>query len=279
MARRASGKSDRAASRDARRRTPAELLEEVIALDRAPDDANAESRRAALEAEAATAGMRLTSVEIIEDPIPDPDIEAMAPADRARLEAIAQRLFEDGASQVAALEDLRSRYAHIPTIWNYLAVALEDADEHDRAVALVAETAERFPEYLFGVCNHARQLLEAGDLDGAREILETGPLGQRLSLTAMCPGRTRFHITEAMTLAFTAAHFLALTDRMDAALVQLEMLQQLAPDHPTTQALEEDLEILTMAQRLAGAEQRIGRKAKRRSKKRSKKQSKKRSSG
>lgn len=260
MAGRAGGK--RGQARTGAGRSPADLLREVVALEKKGDSPEASARRAELEAEAAAIGSCLISIEIVDEPIPDPDIEALPPEDRAELERIAERLFDDGASMVKALERLRRRHEHIPLLWNFLMVALVAAGKSDRAERLASETAERFPDYLFGVCNEAYRRLRAGDVEGAGELLETGPRGPRMTLTGMCPGRTRFHITEAVTLARTAGMYLLETGRIEAAMTQIEMLLAIAPDDPTLCELEAELECAALIEVVAAGARRMGRGAK-----------------
>lgn len=213
-------------------------------------------RRAAADDSKEASGLRHLSMEIVEESIPDPDIEAMPREDRERLVQIAQRLMDDPAGQVAALEELRERYEHIPTIWNYLAAALRGVDAA-RADQLTRETAERFPDYLFGVCAAEQLLLQEGDIEAAGALLERGPHGPRLTLPDMCPGRTRFHISEAIALGATVGAYYCAIDRIDDAKTQLEILQQIAPEAPQTEALEEQILFSAMFRRLGS---RIGRK-------------------
>jgi len=233
------------------------LLREIAALDDLDDEAQRQAKRAVLEAHARQLGMKCFNFDIVEEPIPDPLIDAVPWRDRTRLAEITQRMHDNPASQLAALEELAKRYPHIPMIRNHLAGALDAAGHHERAETMITETVRLFPDYLFGICNHVMLLLVAGKIDEARAILEDGPSGPRLFLGDVCPGRPTFHVSEVVAFCGMVGQYFLSTQRIDAARVQLQMLRSVAPDHPQTKNLAKRMNEVASMNVVLGAIEKI----------------------
>ncbi len=212
-----------------RRRAASDLLKRVTALDAASDPTAAEEDRASLLAQASDMGMRVASLTITEEPIPDPAMDALLPIDRARFNAIWNDMFISPHSHVADLEQLVERYPNAPILRNQFAVALERAGQRERARNVIAETARLFPRYLIGICNHAMVLVTEGKIDEARALLEEGPR-PLLMLVDFDPPRDTFHISEVVAHAAMLGHYLLATGRFEDAQMPLELLEQIAPD-------------------------------------------------
>jgi hypothetical protein len=116
-----------------------------------------------------------------------------------------------------------------------------------------------FPSYLFGFCITA--LLARGDIDEARNLVETGPAGPRFMLTAFDPSRTVFHISEATAYSAMVGHYFLSTDRPQLAEVQLQMLEDTAPDSPQTQILAQRIERIGSLLQVKNAVARLAAKA------------------
>lgn len=214
------------------RREAARLMAEMEALDRAPDGPETRAKRAELRARAQALGVALISLTITEDPIPDPEIEALSGADRRAVMDVNEALYARPAEQVERIRELIAKHPRILMLRSHLYVALSHAKQDVEAERVVAALAAEFPEYIFGVCNYVLLLMQTGRIDEARAIMETGPRGWRFSLTSFDATRDTFHITEAVTLAVTLGRYFLATGRTREAGTQLEMLEQIAPDHP-----------------------------------------------
>lgn len=209
----------------------------MAAIDHATDQASAESARDRLREQARALGMRLVSFTVTEDPIPDPALDSLPPADLRRIAAISRDMHARPQRHVAELERLTAEYPHIPMLFNHLAGALEAAGQRDRAVQIISETARRFPTYIFAFCNHVMMLVSQGKIEEARSLVETGPRGPIFTLVDFDPMRDTFHISEAISHAAMVGHYMLATGRRGAAEAQLKMLRESAADSPQYRSL------------------------------------------
>lgn len=217
-------------------------------------------------------GVRLVSFTVTEEAIADPALDALPRTDLDRIAAISQEMCTRPAAHVAELELLAARHSHIPMLWNHLAGALEAAGERERAERIIADTARRFPRYVFAFCSFVMALLARGEIDEARTLVETGPRGPVFVLTDFDPSRAVFHVSEVSAHAAMVGHYMLAAGRPDAARVQLTSLRRVAPRSPQAQRLAEAIkrhktiaEIADMARWIqAEADRRSARKPRRR---------------
>jgi tetratricopeptide (TPR) repeat protein len=212
------------------------LLRETSRLNRLEESAGAEEvlveRRARLQSHAEAMGLRLVSMNITDEALPDPALEAIPKADLNRIEAISDNLRDRPEAHVEELDRLIEKHPNLPVLRNFLTVALEAAGEKERAKKVVEETARLFPSYIFGFCNQVSSLLHAGKVEEAKAMLETGPRGPLLLLPLFDPSREVFHTSEAVAYGVMLGQYFLATERVAAAEAQLEMLEGIAPDHP-----------------------------------------------
>ena len=226
-----------------KRRAAKVLVSAASALDQVKEEALRMEGMDELRAQATTLGLTLHSIEITHEPMSNPDIDALAGPDRARIDAVTNRLADDPAGQYDELIALVAKHPGIPLLHNHLAAALEARGEFDRRDEEIEETMRLFPDYIFGFANYVMNLLEAGEVDRAREIMEKGSRGPLLYIGDFAPTRTLFHSTEVVCYTGMTGHYLTLTDRLDAAKVSLEMIKNILPEHPHTQSLAKQIEI------------------------------------
>ncbi|MBL8765079.1 MAG: hypothetical protein JNM07_12505 [Phycisphaerae bacterium] len=220
-----------------RRAAGAVLINQMQALDHAPDTPAVMSRRERLREEAKKLGLQLKSFSISVEPIPDPLIDALPAAEREAIERVHQAMYAQPAAQVEKLRGLIAKHPQIPVLRNHLYSALMTREEHDEAERVLAACVREFPDYLFGVCNYAIFLLQEGRLAEARALLETGPRGPRFNLFDFDPARVVFHISEALAFGCAAGIYMSATGRREAAKIQFAMLLDLSPEGPQTVAL------------------------------------------
>lgn len=209
-----------------------------------------------LESEAAKVGLTLRSFKVTLEPIPDPAVEALSKAEQKQIDRISRAMYDDPAALDDQLVALVAKHPHIPMLRNHLACALNARGEHERAAEVNEETVRLFPDYIFGFANHVMTLMAYDDLDAARALLETGPRGPLLFVGAFAPERTVFHVTEILCYCGMVGHYLLATDRLEAAKVQLQMMESVLPDHPQTRGLAQRIEMLEM---IGNAQKMIGR--------------------
>lgn len=232
------------------RKRGARLLRQYADIDSAGDDPVIVRSRESLREQAQALGLRFVTVTIVEEPIPDPAIEALPRAERERIEAISHDMYKRPETHMAELERLVARHPHIPMLRNHLAGALNAAGARDQANELIAETARLFPTYVFGLCNHVLTLISQGMIDEARAIVETGPRGPLFVLSHVDPTREVFHISEAISHAAMVGHYMLASGRLEAAAVQLKILKQSGPDSSQCRSLASAMRRAKSAERL-----------------------------
>ena len=213
------------------------LLKRMVALYHANNGTSSEVARDRLRAQARAMGMRVVSLNVTEDPLPDAALEALPAVDIGRIAAISRDMYDKPQKHVAELERLSAKYPHIPMLRNHLAVSLEAAGQRDRAAEIIADTARRFPSYVFAFCNHVLALVHRGELREARALVETGPRGPLFTLVDFDPTRDTFHVSEAISHAAMVGHYMLATGRREAAKVQLKLLKKSAPRSPQYRSL------------------------------------------
>ncbi len=80
---------------EADRRRGKQLLAKMADLDALDQSPAMEAKRAKLRAAAEEIGIRLVSIQVTWEPLHDPDIEALSPADRKQIADVTRRLHEE----------------------------------------------------------------------------------------------------------------------------------------------------------------------------------------
>jgi hypothetical protein len=186
------------------------------------------------------------NIEITFEPLPEAAIEALPEDERSRIDHLSARMFEDPASLVPELRELVARYPSSSMLRNHLYGALNAAGEAAEAAAVLTELRRLFPAYIFGVVNEVMLLLAEGQSEQAREILETGPRGPLFHIAQFEPYRKLFHYTEVVAYQSMIGHYLAHTDRAHEASTHLRVCDELASDHPGTEALRRLLRVASL---------------------------------
>ena len=209
--------------------------------------------------------------DITEEPWPDPHLDAMSPEEREEFEEVGAAITagggEEALDRVAALLD---RFPDYPTLHNFHAVALQSAGRDEEATRVIEETARRFPDYLFGRLNLAGQLIQRGEPEGVPAVFD----GQ-MALARLYPERNgRFHVSEFVAFHTLLGEYFAALGDLENAEIYLELVEDVAPDHPSVIRLADRLDGLAFADTLASLTERFGRakpaKAKRQKKKKKK---------
>lgn len=164
----------------------------------------------------------LVSYEIVSEPMPDPYLDSLPPAERSEIHRVIERFRESAASQVAELERLLERHPDYPKLFNYLTVAYEHSGRYEEAEDLVYLTYEMFPTYLFGRTAYATACLLEGRFEEARAALG------HLAIHRVYPERRgRFHVTEWATFNSTVAWLLAEEGELEEADSICQMLSDM----------------------------------------------------
>lgn len=173
----------------------------------------------------------LVSYEIAGEPLPDPAFERLPSDVQVQINALHDEVVLQPRPKQAldVLRALIRQYPNVPALYNYLYVCCYKLGERAEAGRLLQETAQRFPDYLFGRISWAEECLKRGEPEKIAEIF-----GGKFDLKLLYPERVRFHLSEVLSFhSIVARYFHALGNRAQAQR-SYELMCQLNPEHPTT---------------------------------------------
>jgi hypothetical protein len=153
---------------------------------------------------------------------------------------------EPADATIRELEHLIETYSFAPVFYNYLVIAYSRRRMHDLADQTIDAVLQRVPDYLFARLNRAEHLLWSGS---DAEILSL--LGPTLELRDLCPGRTRYHVSEFAGYYAVVGLFEARRGNRLRASAILAMLEAVAPDEKGTWALADEMQSPRLLRRLA----------------------------
>lgn len=100
---------------------------------------------------------------------------------------------KSGRSRGAAkrLKTLIGKYPKVPTFYNYLSAFYDAHGKHEEAYRVNHKLVEKFPNYLFGITNYAKELLLKDDAAKALTII-----GEDLNIATRFPESEEFTRSE-----------------------------------------------------------------------------------
>jgi tetratricopeptide (TPR) repeat protein len=138
----------------------------------------------------------------------------------------------------AAVTELRAWIERepLPMFFNWLSVAYGALGDTEGMRETVRENYRQNPQYLFARVNYAEMCLRNGDLAGALEALGPG-----LDIRPFLGGRRRVHVSEVAGYFYAVALYHIKARDREAAEKIYEMLDEVAPDDPSTEDLRRRL--------------------------------------
>jgi tetratricopeptide (TPR) repeat protein len=137
---------------------------------------------------------------------------------------------------IPRLQELKEKYPEIPMLYNWLSAAFSSDGQPKEAEAIAKENYEKHPEYLFAKLNYAEFFLKCGEAEEVSNIL-----GGKFDLKMLYPDRDTFHITEAVSFLSLTGRYCVATDKIESAQACYKVLMDIAPDHPATAQLMQEL--------------------------------------
>jgi len=108
-----------------------------------------------------------------------------------------------------------------PDILNNLAKAYAVQGRDEESLALIRRIREEYPDYLFGRVNWAHHLIQSGEIEQARDLIE--PLMHR----------RRLHVSEFSALCGAQAALALAKGHREAANAWIDMLEEIDPNDPS----------------------------------------------
>jgi len=140
------------------------------------------------------------------------------------------------------LLELKTQYPNVPCIYNYLSVVYKILKEDQSYYNILVETNKKFPDYLFGKTALAEYYLNNGHYKEVPKILE-----KKFELYMhFPPTRKIFHISEVHAFFSVIGHYYIMANKMARALFCYFILDDLSPDHPSTDNLRNKIALMEL---------------------------------
>jgi len=128
---------------------------------------------------------------------------------------------------ITELTNYKEKYLNIPTIYNYLTIAYNYANQTDKYYESLIETVEKFPGYIFGKISLSEYYLNnnefnkiPGLLDNKFEIAQHFP-----------PGTKVFHISAVRGFYYITGRYFAKAGKIEKAYKSYFLLSDLDRAH------------------------------------------------
>ncbi len=134
---------------------------------------------------------------------------------------------------IGRLTALIAKYPQSPQLKNFLSVAYHSQGNYKKALEVNNRIMAEHPDYLFAKINEAHKYIEAGLAIKVPEIL-----GEAMEIKDLYPERNLFHLAEVTGFYRVAIRYFAAIKNWELAENRFEILNNIAPDHPDTEAAE-----------------------------------------
>jgi tetratricopeptide (TPR) repeat protein len=209
------------------------------------------------EAEQAESALEQLGYEITDEPLGDSSYARLPETHHERIQAIYEQLQAEQPQEVLAeLPALIEQYPDVPQLYNHLYTAYHLAGDRAGAERVLAETLQRFPDYLFGRVSYAVECLQQDKPERIPEIFD-----DKLDLRLLYPERKRFHVSEVMGFYTVLAWYLITQGDRVQAERYYQLLREIDPDHRNTHMIAHMLYPPELMSRLRDLLRRAGRKA------------------
>ncbi len=130
---------------------------------------------------------------------------------------------------IQQLIDLIIKHPKSPQLKNFLSVAYHVRGNQAKAQEANKWILSEHPDYLFAKLNLANEYMNAGQPERVPEVL-----GENMEIQELYPERDLFHLAEVTGFYRAAIRYYVAIDNPDLAENRLEVLRDIAPDHPDT---------------------------------------------
>jgi hypothetical protein len=198
--------------------------------------------------------LQLVSYDISFEPLNLPGEKIDLPEEERR--ALFELVHTDPVNAIERIRLVLHRHPNSPILLNWLCSAYEMTSDDVNAELTAKLNYDVNPDYLFAKLNYAAHFLRRGDIAKFDEIL-----GNNYELKLLYPDREVFHISEVVGFYGMMVQYCLRKRQPDVAERYYNILQEIAPEHPTTQQVKKLIEgsvLLQLARRLSRSLLRTG---------------------
>ncbi len=170
-------------------------------------------------------------IEITEDALPNNESDKLTTAERDELDGIYGKLTSGSHEVIRRLQELIQKYPDLPVLYNYLIVSYSYSNNTEKSIETLEKCIELFPDYLFSKIAHCHQKMDEGDMEIVPKIFHG-----KFDLSFHIKDRKTYHISEFTGFNALMVRYFKMIGKERIAKNFLELLERVAPDHPTTQS-------------------------------------------
>lgn len=176
---------------------------------------------------------------ITEEPIEEENWSKMSETEKKKILRLYEKIKQskDLDSVIRDLESYKTIYPNVPTIYNYLGIAYERANQLKKYYKTLIETKEKFPDYLFGKISLAEYYLSDKKFKKIPDLLEN-----KFEITQHFPsGTDAFHISAVRGFYYVTGRYFTRVRKIGMAFKSYFLLSDLDIDHITTEILGQEI--------------------------------------
>ena len=180
-----------------------------------------------------TDDITLIDYEITDDPRFQDEEQGITPWLSDQFEDLQYEINDkNNNTAIPKLKELILQFPKAAILKNYLSVAYNVKGMKEKCSEINKQILAEHPNYLYGKLNLAINYLAKKDFKKVEELL-----GKEMEIHLLLPDRKTFHLAEVRSfLSFAVRYFIA-KDDIESAEARLQMLEEIDPDHPDTEAV------------------------------------------
>jgi len=180
-----------------------------------------------------TDDITLIDYEITDDPRFQDEEQGITPWLSDQLEDLHYEINDkNNKTAIPKLKELILQFPKAAILKNYLSVAYNAKGLQEKCSEINKQILAEHPNYLYGKLNLAINYLAKKDFKKVEELL-----GKEMEIHLLLPDRKTFHKEEIRSFLSFAVRYFIEKDDIEAAETRLQMLLDLDPDHPDTEAV------------------------------------------
>jgi tetratricopeptide (TPR) repeat protein len=180
------------------------------------------------------------------DPIPTEGLATLTSSEREEYDRLYEKGLINPKEMLPSIIEFSKKHPHLPEIQNLLAVIYLYLKQIDKVEALIKESYETFPNYLFARINYADQCLRKKKPELIPQIFN-----HTFNLKALYPSKKQFHVSEFRGFMVFMGFYHLVLKQKDAAERYYRLAKEAEADHPSIMALHKKLYKTSLIKKIA----------------------------